>query len=155
MGLGDVSDRVIPKVGLLSPPRQGGTITSRYLMPHNCHHSHAATGALCVGAAVRTAGTIAAGIAADRDAPSVVIEHPSGRIEVEILLDANGSIRRGSLIRTARRIFEGRIILPRSVLAEPTARRDAALKHEDRHDFITETVRLTTVDAINDRAETE
>ena len=33
MGFGDVSDKVIPKVGLLSPPRDGGTIASRYLTP--------------------------------------------------------------------------------------------------------------------------
>ncbi len=51
MGLGDVTGRVIPKVGILSAPRNGGSITSRYLVPGSCHRSHSATGALCVAAA--------------------------------------------------------------------------------------------------------
>ena len=34
MGFGDVGGMVIPKVGLLSPPRGTGAITSRYLTPH-------------------------------------------------------------------------------------------------------------------------
>ena len=41
MGLGDVSGSVVPKVGILSGARHGGTITSRYFM--NCNAATRAT----------------------------------------------------------------------------------------------------------------
>jgi 2-methylaconitate cis-trans-isomerase PrpF len=82
MGLGDVSKLVTPKVGLLSPARQGGTIASRYLVPHSCHRSHAATGAICVATACCLTGTVAAEVIGGPVGQSgdVVIEHPAGRI---------------------------------------------------------------------------
>ncbi len=39
MGLGDVSDKVIPKPVLVSPAKAGGTFQVRYFMPHNCHRA--------------------------------------------------------------------------------------------------------------------
>lgn len=39
MGLGDVSNKVIPKPVLLSRARNGGTLQVRYFMPHTCHKS--------------------------------------------------------------------------------------------------------------------
>ncbi len=45
MGFGDVTDKVIPKVGLLAPPRDGGTIV-RAIYPHALHAAHAVTGAV-------------------------------------------------------------------------------------------------------------
>lgn len=119
MGLGDVSQLVVPKIGILSPPRHGGTITSRYFMPHECHKAHAVTGALCVAAACRVPGTVASKLAAPVQNDIVTIEHPSGRIDVELRLRDNGEIERGCLLRTARRIFEGNLIIPASVLAQP------------------------------------
>lgn len=112
MGLGNVTGRVIPKVGLLSPPRNGGTLTSRYLVPDRCHKSHAVTGALCVATASRISGSVAEELAATGSAAQVRIEHPSGQIEVALTLDAVGSVTRASLVRTARRIFEGNLLLP-------------------------------------------
>src|SRR5215216_3181506 len=41
MGLGDVTGKVIPKFCLVSPPRHGGTNTSRYFVPDSCHSAHA------------------------------------------------------------------------------------------------------------------
>ncbi len=118
MGLGDVSDLVTPKIGLLSAPRKGGTITSRYLTPHECHRAHAATGAICLATACCTDGTVAAEVigAPIRESGTVVIEHPSGRIEVAVELapDTDGGMRvsRTEILRTARRIFEGHVFVP-------------------------------------------
>ena len=118
MGLDDVSELVTPKVGLLSAPRHGGTITSRYLTPHECHRSHAATGAICVATACCTEGTVAAEIigGAVRESGTIVIEHPSGRIPVAVELSraASGGMRvaRVEILRTARRIFEGHVFVP-------------------------------------------
>ena len=113
MGLGDVSKLVTPKVGLLSQARHGGTIASRYLVPHSCHRSHAATGAICLATACCLEGTVAAEIigGAIGQSGDVVIEHPAGRIDVGVSLepDTQGGMRvsRTEILRTARRIFEG------------------------------------------------
>jgi 2-methylaconitate cis-trans-isomerase PrpF len=123
MGLGDVSNLVVPKIGVLSPPTSG-TITSRYFVPDRCHASHAATGALCVAAATRIPGTIAWDLARRDSGSAAVIEHPSGQFALDMDVDfvANEAagqpdtpvIRRAALIRTARRIFEGNLLVPAS-----------------------------------------
>ncbi len=110
MGLGDVTGSVIPKVGLLSAPRRGGTITSRYLVPDSCHRSHSATGALCVAAASRLEGTVGFAQAAQNEGP-VVVEHPSGSIPIALTAHAEG-VSRAAFVRTARRIFEGDLLVP-------------------------------------------
>ena len=51
MGMGDVSKLVVPKIGLLAKPRNGGTIASRYFVPYSCHKAHAVTGTVCVASA--------------------------------------------------------------------------------------------------------
>lgn len=121
MGLGDVSKLVIPKVGLLSAPRRGGTITSRYFVPDRCHKSHAVTGALCVAVASRSPGTVAFDLAAppasEATRGAVAIEHPSGRIDIDLRFAADGRVARAGVIRTARRIFEGNLLVPAATLA--------------------------------------
>lgn len=118
MGLGDVSKLVTPKVGLLSPARHGGTITSRYLVPHSCHRSHAATGAICLATACCLEGTVAADVigGAIGRSGTVIIEHPAGRIDVGVTLAADGQggmrVARTEILRTARRIFEGFAYVP-------------------------------------------
>jgi 2-methylaconitate cis-trans-isomerase PrpF len=120
MGLGDVAGLVVPKIGLLSAPRNGGTITSRYFVPDRCHRSHAVTGALCVAVASRIAGTVAHDVARAEPASQVAIEHPSGRIEIDLAFASDGSVERASVIRTARRIFEGSVIVPAQAFAHAT-----------------------------------
>lgn len=113
MGLGDVSDLVIPKPILVSPPAAGGTIRARYFMPHACHTAVAVTGAVCIAAACCTPGSVAHDLA-QLPAPDaqgrrlLQIEHPSGSTPIEIEQDPQtGAVTRVSVIRTARRIFEG------------------------------------------------
>ena len=48
MGLGDVSGQVQPKIIILSPPRTGGSITSRYFVPDKTQETHAITGGIAV-----------------------------------------------------------------------------------------------------------
>ena len=119
MGFGDVSDKVIPKVGLLSPPRDGGTITSRYLTPHALHAAHAVTGAVCVSSAVALEGTIAHELAKGDDANprTIWIEHPSGQVDVRLEVKGKGKdmdVIAGTL-RTARPIMKGEVLVPRKV----------------------------------------
>ena len=125
MGMGDVSKSVVPKIALLAPPRQGGTICVRYFVPESCHKSLAVTGTVCISAACAIPGTLAEKIAARTEltkAPQgmLEIEHPSGKIAIDLDADfTNGKqeLRRAALIRTARRIFEGKVNVPRSVWA--------------------------------------
>jgi 4-oxalomesaconate tautomerase len=112
MGLGDVRDTVIPKVGILSRPAAGGTIRSRYLTPHRLHAAHAVTGGICVATAACMPGSIAHDLADLRGSRSerVVIEHPSGVLEVRIDTSGEGdawTVETAGLVRTARKIMSG------------------------------------------------
>jgi 4-oxalomesaconate tautomerase len=120
MGMGDVSKLVVPKIGLLTAPSQGGTITSRYFVPYSCHKAHAVTGTVCVASACAIPGTVAARVAPRLTAPQGVIkiEHPSGMIAIDLDVDLAGDkpvIRRAALIRTARRLFDGHVYVPEKI----------------------------------------
>ena len=122
MGFGDVTDKVIPKVGLLSPPRDGGTITSRYLTPHALHAAHAVTGAVCVATACALEGTIAHELAKPDDVNprTIWIEHPSGQVDVLLKTIGKGAdmdVVAGTL-RTARPIMKGDVFVPASLWPE-------------------------------------
>lgn len=122
MGLGDARGKVIPKIGIMSAPQNGGTITSRYFTPKTCHTAHAGTGALCVAAACVVPGSVAnqaANIGAGPTYP-VNIEHPTGQIKIQLETEGVGpDIKpiKGGLIRTARWLFEGKVFIPKSVWA--------------------------------------
>jgi 2-methylaconitate cis-trans-isomerase PrpF len=114
MGLGDVADSGLPKVALVAPPAQGGTLAARYFVPSSCHAAFALTGALCVTAAANIRGTVAADVANPdgRDLETVRIEHPSGFVETRCELsprDAGGLpvIASASIVTTARPLFTG------------------------------------------------
>ena len=135
MGMGDVSKAVVPKISLLSRPAKGGTITSRYFVPDACHKAHAVTGTVCLASACSIPGTVAAQIAglALPSAGVLKIEHPAGVIAIDFDADfTNGrqDIRRAALIRTARRIFEGRVLVPGHVWSGPDAKTDRELERE-------------------------
>jgi 2-methylaconitate cis-trans-isomerase PrpF len=120
MGFGDVADKVIPKVGLLAPARQGGTIMSRYLTPHALHAAHAVTGAVCVASACAVPGSIAHALAvpSNENPRTIWIEHPSGMVDVLLKTTGSGAaldVVAGTL-RTARPIMRGEVLVPRSVL---------------------------------------
>jgi hypothetical protein len=122
MGMGDVTGKVVPKVGLLSAPAAGGNIRSRYFTPLVCHKAHAVTGAVCVASACALPGTIARKLVSPADFKSGVvrIEHPTGAIEVDLQVAGEGEamdITRASLLRTARRIFEGNVLVPERLFA--------------------------------------
>jgi 2-methylaconitate cis-trans-isomerase PrpF len=122
MGMGDVSKAVVPKIGLLSQPRHGGTITSRYFVPYECHKAHAVTGTVCVASACAIPGTVASQLVTLPPPPQgiITIEHPSGTIAIDLDAEFAGgkeALRRAALVRTARRIFEGNVLVPRHVWA--------------------------------------
>jgi hypothetical protein len=121
MGMGDVAKLVVPKPALVSRPAQGGNIASRYFTPHACHKAHAVTGALAVATAAVLPGAVASRYVEPRGFSGGVlaIEHPSGRIEVDLVTDRSGAtpvVERASFVRTARRIFEGYVYVPAALV---------------------------------------
>jgi 2-methylaconitate cis-trans-isomerase PrpF/tripartite-type tricarboxylate transporter receptor subunit TctC len=123
MGLGDVSGSVVPKPVLVSDGDTAGSVTSRYFTPHRCHSSHAVTGAIGVSTAFALPGTVAGerGLAPGKH--QVAVLHPQGRIEVEVeVAERDGEIvvHGASLVRTARKIFQGDLHLPDHVFTAPT-----------------------------------
>jgi 2-methylaconitate cis-trans-isomerase PrpF len=112
MGLGDVRGLVIPKPVLAASPREGGTLAARYFMPHACHNAFATTGAVAVGTAAVTSGTVIADVAGALTLPAdITIEHPSGRMQVRLERRPGEKAPVAYLVRTARRLFEGKVLV--------------------------------------------
>lgn len=121
MGLGDVSGMVMPKITMVAPPKDGGSFASRYLVPTRTHEAHAVTGAIAVSAAAVVPGTVVHDVAVgvDGDAPMIVIEHPSGKIDVALKLRRDGEnveIETAGVVRTARLLFSGTVLVPDEAL---------------------------------------
>lgn len=119
--LGDVSSKVIPKISIISKPKKSGTITSRYFIPHQCHSTHAVTGSLALSAAIKIQGTTANRMLeteclnSSKELERIIIEHPAGKIQTEFAIkEVNDKyvIKKSSIIRTARLLFKGELILP-------------------------------------------
>jgi len=122
MGLGDVSNSVIPKPVLVSDGDSPNSVTSRYFTPRRCHASHAVTGAIGVASAFALPGTVASGAARDAGCHALVVLHPAGQIDVEVELKGTGeqaSVERAALVRTARKIMQGELHLPDYVFSRP------------------------------------
>ena len=133
MGMGDVSKGVTPKIALLATPAKGGAIAVRYFVPDACHKSLAVTGTVCLASACAIPGTIASKLVTLPPTPQgmIEIEHPSGKIAIDLDVDfADGKqvMRRAALIRTARRVFQGQVLVPGHVWAgkERKAEREPA-----------------------------
>jgi len=112
MGLGDVSDKVIPKPILVSKPATNrGTISARYYVPNRCHKAIAVTGSIALTMSLCHPTTVSS-LMLKRDERLVdcCIEHPSGFIDLKVARSAN-KVSSISLIRTANKIFEGTLTL--------------------------------------------
>ena len=114
MGLGDAPS--LPKISLLSPPRNGGTISTRTFIPVRCHEAIGVLGAASVGAALLIPGAVGADLAVLSPAPGgpLRLEHPSGFLDIVVELDPDAPADRpralrSGLARTARKLFEGTV----------------------------------------------
>jgi 4-oxalomesaconate tautomerase len=121
MNLGDVAEKVVPKMCLVSPAANGGTINTRCFIPHVCHASIGVLAAVTVGTACVLPGSTAYDIAEvpDGAAKLISVEHPSGEfsVELETGTPVNGipQIERAALLRTTRRLMEGYALVPADV----------------------------------------
>lgn len=109
MNLGDVRDKSVPKMTLVSAPAAGGTINTRSFIPHRCHASVGVFAAVSVATACTLPGSPAAGLAVLPADGRFVIEHPTGAAEVLIETDAGGAVIAAGTLRTARKLMDGRV----------------------------------------------
>jgi 2-methylaconitate cis-trans-isomerase PrpF len=131
--------RGTPKIALVSRPMASPLQTTKipnisvlaYSMG-KVHPSVQLTGAVCLGAAACLKGTIVSELMTEIPEPStqdifelasqqnqrkkvdhsVVIGHNSGIIDVDVDVTADDEVRSVTVFRTARRLFEGTIIVP-------------------------------------------
>ena len=119
MGLGDVTRRNYPKMTLVAPPRDGGSLTTRSFIPHVCHDAIGVLAAVTVATACVLDGSVTEGIARvpDGAVKSVSVEHPTGEFSVELELDPADpqNVTRAALLRTARLIMRGEVMVPSAV----------------------------------------
>ncbi len=119
MGLGDVSQKNYPKMCLIAAPLAGGSIATRCFIPHVCHDAIGVLAAVTVATACVLDGSIAAGIAVmpDGRVKTVAVEHPTGEFSVELEFDPNDSqnVIRAALLRTARLLMRGEVMIPASI----------------------------------------
>ena len=109
MNLGDVSEKSVPKMTLVSPPQHGGTISTRSFIPHRCHASIGVFAAVSVATACTIPDSIAAEMAQLPEDGRFLVEHPTGAAEVLVHSNAEGKIEGIGTLRTARKLFEGRV----------------------------------------------
>jgi 4-oxalomesaconate tautomerase len=133
MGLGDVRSKVVPKMTLIAPPREGGTVATRTFIPHKCHAAIGVLGAVTVATACVLPGSVAAAIVSLPEGlvKQLSVEHPTGEFSLEIELDQSSAnhpstqlptqlkVLRSSLIRTARTLFRGHVLIPATLWNGP------------------------------------
>ncbi|SHN74653.1 4-oxalomesaconate tautomerase [Cryptosporangium aurantiacum] len=109
MGLGDVSGATVPKMTLVAPPRNGGTLTTRTFIPHRCHPAIGVLAGISVATAVALPGSVAADVvgSAAHAGSRIRIEHPTGHFDTANDPDAAPEDARISVLSTARKLFDG------------------------------------------------
>jgi 4-oxalomesaconate tautomerase len=112
MGLGDVSSASVPKTVLLAAPRDGGRVCTRSFIPVQPHSSIGVLGAVSVVTGMQLPGAVGHELTADwpRESSQVDVEHPTGHLLVDVVVDSSGAtprVVRSGVVRTARKLFDG------------------------------------------------
>ncbi len=109
MNLGDVSQKSVPKMTMVSVPKNGGAISTRTFIPHSCHDAIGVLGAVSVATACLLDGSPAKALAATGSGAerNLSIEHPTGEMTVVANLDGDGNVASAAILRTARKLFDG------------------------------------------------
>jgi 4-oxalomesaconate tautomerase len=122
MNLGDVTSKTVPKMSLLSPPAHGGTVSTRTFIPHRVHEAIGVFGAVSVATACVLPGSVAHQVAVVPEkaegSVDIEVEHPTGFFTVTIEVkteDGTPVVTRSALLRTARLLMRGEVLVPSSV----------------------------------------
>jgi 4-oxalomesaconate tautomerase len=117
MKLGDVEKASVPKMTLISPARNGGDVSTRTFIPHRVHEAIGVLGAVSVATALALKDGITG-------AKTFEIEHPTGFFSVEMEIEGRGDtlkVTRSALLRTARMLMRGEVLIPASVWPQEAA----------------------------------
>lgn len=111
MNLGDVKDKSVPKMMLVAPPRAGGAVCVRSFIPHRAHATIGVLGAVSVATACLIPGSPAAEVAQIPEGArkTLSVEHPTGEMSCVLDTDASGAVVSAALLRTARKLMDGRV----------------------------------------------
>ena len=122
MNLGDVTEKSVPKMTLVSPPVRGGAINTRSFIPHRCHATIGVLAAVTVATAATLPGSPAHRLAAMPEGTAtegseagqslslaVSVEQPGGITEAALELDSSGAVARAGIVRTARKLMDGEV----------------------------------------------
>jgi len=107
MRLGDVADKSVPKMTLVSVPQAGGAISTRSFIPHRCHATIGVFAAVSVAAACLLEDGAASRLAVLPSDGVFRVEHPTGVAEVMIERGADGQVKAAGSLRTARKLMDG------------------------------------------------
>ena len=111
MNLGDVAEKTVPKMTMVSRAQNGGAISTRTFIPHRCHKSIGVLGAVSVATACLIPESTAFGLAQRGSGTEryLSIEHPSGEMTVVAGLDDQDNVKTAAILRTARKLMDGEI----------------------------------------------
>ncbi len=120
MNLGDVNDKVVPKMSLIAAPTAGGHISTRTFIPHVCHSAVGVLGAVSVATACILPGSVADGITIipDGNPKNISVEHPSGEFSVNLEIagtPTSPEVVKAGLLRTARLLSKGETYISTSI----------------------------------------
>jgi len=116
MHLGDVAKKVVPKMCLVAPPTEGGHLTTRTFIPHDCHSAVGVLGAVTVATAAVMPGSVANRLARVPEGArkNFSVQHPTGEFTVALTMNPQNAaeVESASLLRTARLIMRGEVCIP-------------------------------------------
>ncbi len=102
----------VPLVAMVSAPPTTSDcdIQVRMISMGQPHRATPITGAICLAIAVRVPGSLPKRLCGSNNGP-IRIAHPSGMTMVDAALNAAGDAEYGAVYRTARRLFEGAVVV--------------------------------------------
>jgi 4-oxalomesaconate tautomerase len=117
MNLGEVADKSVPKICLVSKAQHGGLVNTRTFIPHKCHAAVGVLGAVSAATACIIRGSVTEGLIQPPEGAlkQMSVEHPSGEFSVTLEVEESGDlpvIRKAGLLRTARLLSRGVLYVP-------------------------------------------
>lgn len=128
MNLGDVTEKSVPKMMLVAPPRDGGAVTVRSFIPHRAHATIGVLGAVSVATACLIEGSPAAAVAVIPPGArkTLSVEHPTGEMSCVLETNDAGAVTSAALLRTARKLMDGVVFGPSTSSKAPQTTRNGS-----------------------------
>lgn len=110
IGQGGVSNKVVPKMTLLSLPLAGGAIHTGTFISRKCHDAIGVLGAAAEVTACAEAGPLCDGRVQLAERSEISVEHPGAEFTIRLRPGRKGIP--AALLRTARPLFRDEVLIP-------------------------------------------